>query len=63
MRRRRPTSGLTSTPVSVQGPLVNDAEHRFKVEIHPLDSVAYAVGTNGRPLASTVDRPSWPAGP
>ena len=54
-------SGLTNMPVRVQGPLVNDAEHRFKVEIHPLDSVAYAVGTNGRPLASTSTDPSWPA--
>ena len=54
-------SGLTNMPVRVQGPLVNDAEHRFKVEIHPLDSVAYAVGTNGRPLASRSTDPSWPA--
>ena len=49
-------SGLTNMPVRVQGALVNDIEYRFKVEIHPLDSVAYAMAPTGA-RSIDADRP------
>ena len=47
--------------VYLQGPLVNDRAHSFKVEIHPLDSVAYALDERGEPLAIAPGSTSWPA--
>jgi hypothetical protein len=55
-------SGLASVGARVylQGPFVNDAEHGLRPEIHPLDSIAYAL-VDGAPLAVGQDDPSWPA--
>jgi len=51
--------------VRLQGAFVLDQAHlsdnEFRVEIHPLDSLAYAIGTNGDPLSATPDNPTgWP---
>lgn len=45
--------------VQLQGCFVNDAAHGFRVEIHPLDSIAYALQGN-EPLSITADHPDWP---
>jgi hypothetical protein len=47
--------------VYLQGPLVNDAYHGFRLEIHPLDSAAYALDPNGRPLKIDEDGRDWPS--
>jgi hypothetical protein len=46
--------------VSLQGPFVNDAAHGFRPEIHPLDSIAYALTADGAPIAVSADDPRWP---
>jgi hypothetical protein len=46
--------------VHLQGCLVNDAAYGFQPEIHPLDSIAYAVDAEGRPLAVGAADPDWP---
>lgn len=43
-----------------QGAFVNDKEHRFKVEIHPLDSIAYALDAAGTPLTYDATDTRWP---
>jgi len=43
-----------------QGAFVNDAEHGFKVEIHPLDSIAYALNSAGTPLTYDTTESRWP---
>jgi len=54
------TSALRNRVVRVQGPLVNDADHRFKVEVHPLDSIAYAVDRNGAHIDAAPGSDHWP---
>jgi hypothetical protein len=44
-----------------QGAFVNDREHGFKVEIHPLDSIAYALDATGKPLTFDAKDTRWPA--
>jgi hypothetical protein len=47
--------------VQLQGAFVNDRDHRFRVEIHPLDSLAYALDAQGGPVSATPDDPTeWP---
>ena len=51
----------TNAYVRLQGAFVNDLAHRFRVEIHPLDSLAYALDAQGRPLSATPDDLTrWP---
>jgi hypothetical protein len=42
---------IRNARVLLQGPLVNDAAHGLTIEIHPLDSIAYAISADGVPLA------------
>jgi hypothetical protein len=53
-------SDLVGARVYVHGPLVNDADHLFKVEIHPVDSVAYALDASRRPVRVPASDPDWP---
>ena len=46
--------------VYLQGAFVNDADHRFRVEIHPLDSVAYALDPAGSPIGYDSTDSRWP---
>jgi hypothetical protein len=47
--------------VWLQGAFVNDAGHWFRVEIHPLDSLAYALDSSGTPVSGTPgDAAKWP---
>lgn len=56
-----PGVGRRGAYVRLQGAFVNDRAHGFRVEIHPLDSLAYAIGTNGEPLSATPNNPTgWP---
>ena len=51
---------LSGARVSLQGPFVNDAAHGFRPEIHPLDSIAYALAADGTPIAVSADDSRWP---
>jgi hypothetical protein len=55
-------SGLTrgGAFVYLQGCFVNDAAHGFTPEIHPLDSIAFAMDSRGRPLMASPDDSEWP---
>lgn len=53
-------SKLDGARVYVQGPFVNDSDHHFQPEIHPLDSVAYALDGAGNPLTVGATDPRWP---
>ena len=44
----------------LQGPLVNDADHGTRVEIHPLDSIAFAMDSSGAPIAAKKGDNAWP---
>lgn len=47
--------------VYLQGPLVNDSAHGFRLEIHPLDSIAYAFDpSTGMPLSIDESHRLWP---
>jgi hypothetical protein len=47
--------------VYLQGPLVNDSAHGFRLEIHPLDSIAYAFDpSTGMPLSIDETHRLWP---
>jgi hypothetical protein len=46
--------------VSLQGAFVNDRKHGFTVEIHPLDSLAYALDARGIPLSIGPEDREWP---
>ena len=48
----------SATNVYLQGAFVNDAAHGMKPEIHPLDSIAYAVDDQKRPLPGTARLPT-----
>ena len=53
-------SDLVGARLHVQGAFVNDAAHEFKPELHPIDSIAYAVGADGRVLSVGPDSAAWP---
>lgn len=53
-------SGLIGARVYLQGPLVNDAEHGTRVEIHPLDSIAFAMDASGAPISARRGDANWP---
>jgi hypothetical protein len=53
-------SGLIGGRVYLQGALVNDSEHGTRVEIHPLDSIAFAMDETGRPISAKRGEPAWP---
>ena len=46
--------------VYLQGAFVNDAAHGTRVEIHPLDSIAFAMDSAGRTLPDRWGEPGWP---
>ena len=46
--------------VYLQGPYVNDAEHGFMPEIHPLDSIAFAMDSERRTVSAAPGQPGWP---
>ncbi|GLI28196.1 hypothetical protein ARHIZOSPH14_24380 [Agromyces rhizosphaerae] len=50
----------TNAHVRLQGPFVNDVNHGFHPEIHPLDSIAFPLDANGEPLPGGPEHPSWP---
>jgi hypothetical protein len=47
--------------VYLQGCLVNDAAHGFTPELHPLDSIAYAMDAEDRLLRVRAGDSDWPA--
>lgn len=53
-------SRLYGARAYLQGAFVNDADHGTRVEIHPLDSIAFAMDASGVPLSAKRDDPSWP---
>ncbi len=55
------STALHGKRVFVQGPFVNDADHRFKVEVHPLDSIAYPVDAAGNHIDARPGSSAWPA--
>lgn len=52
--------GQSRARISMQGAFVNDAEYGFKTELHPLDSIAYALSADGVPLTVAPDHADWP---
>ncbi len=44
----------------LQGAFVNDASRGIRIEIHPLDGIAYALDENGIPVKNAYDPNSWP---
>ncbi len=44
----------------LQGAFVNDAARGIRIEIHPLDGLAYALDENGLPIKNAFDPNSWP---
>lgn len=44
----------------LQGAFVNDASHGIRIEIHPLDGIAYALDEKGIPIPNAYDPNSWP---
>ncbi len=62
---RRNNSALIGGRVYLQGAFVkddpmDDDEHNH-LEIHPLDSIAYSIGSDGRVLATSPFETGWPA--
>lgn len=47
--------------VYLQGPFVNDKEHGIRLEIHPLDSIAFAMNASGKTLAGRRSDAEWPS--
>jgi hypothetical protein len=47
--------------VYLQGPFVNDVEHGTQPEIHPLESIAYAMDAAGRVVSARPGEAGWPA--
>ena len=47
--------------VYLQGPFVNDAYHDLRLEIHPLDSIAFAIDKQGKTIPMRQGEPGWPA--
>ena len=54
-------TALMHKRVRVQGPFVNDADHRFKIEVHPLDSIAYPLNGSGAHIDAVPGSSEWPA--
>ena len=46
--------------VYLQGAFVNDAHHGITLEIHPLDSIAFAIGRDGKTLSTAFGQKDWP---
>lgn len=46
--------------VYLQGPFVNDEAHGTLIEIHPLDSIAFAMDTTGKTVAVKKGSTGWP---
>lgn len=46
--------------VYLQGAFVNDEAHDTRVEIHPLDSMAFAMDAGGRSLSARPGEAGWP---
>jgi len=44
----------------LQGHLMNNKEHGIRVEIHPLDSIAFAMDSAGKTLTARLGEPDWP---
>ncbi len=70
--KKQGLTGATVTPndsrlvsegalVFLQGQFVNDKAHGFLVEIHPLDSFAYALNACGTPIGVRASDAEWPA--
>lgn len=53
-------SRLVGGRAYLQGAFVNDAEHGTRVEIHPLDSIAFAMDASGAPIVAKRGQPGWP---
>jgi hypothetical protein len=59
-------AGVTSRVVAhqgrayLQGPYVNDEAHGTRVEIHPLDSIAFAIDDSDQTIAAKWGQPAWP---
>jgi hypothetical protein len=53
-------STLVGGRVYLQGPFVNDAAHGFLPEIHPLDSIAFAMDGDRKTVAAAPGQPGWP---
>jgi len=56
---RRGNSAIIGARVYLQGAFVNDRGHNY-LEIHPLDSVAYARDASGNPLSARPTESAWP---
>lgn len=54
-------SRLYGARVYLQGAFVNDDEHGTLLEIHPLDSIAFAMDSSGIPLSAKRNDQGWPA--
>ncbi len=54
-------SGIRGKYVYLQGAFVNDKEHGFLPEIHPLDGIAFAMDTRGEPVSIRHTNSAWPA--
>jgi hypothetical protein len=54
-------STLIDGNVWLQGPFVKDAAHGFS-EIHPLDSIAFAIDKAGKTVTARPGEPDWPRG-
>lgn len=44
----------------LQGAFVNDAFHNIQIEIHPLDSIAFAMDKNGKTIPVRANATGWP---
>jgi hypothetical protein len=51
---------VNGAKVLLQGCFVNDVAHGLQPELHPLDSIAYALDEQDRPLRIGPDDPAWP---
>jgi hypothetical protein len=46
--------------VYLQGAFVNDIHHKFQLEIHPLDSIVFAMDRFGKTLSTVYGQNGWP---
>lgn len=44
----------------LQGAFVNDEDHGTRIEIHPLDSIAFAMDASGKTISEKRRDPNWP---
>lgn len=47
--------------VYLQGPYVNDEAHDTRVEIHPLDSIAFAIDSSSQTISARPGDADWPS--